>query len=132
MARPKLLRYHSGFTLIELLITVAVIGILAAIAYPLYTGYVEQARRSDGQSMLMQTAGRLERCYTASSSYQGCIAGLDDGGLESADGHYTITASTLTASTYTLSASPNGAQADDSCGSLTLDSRGARTPDGCW
>lgn len=129
MPSPKPQRCQSGFTLIELMIAVVVIGILAAIAYPRYTGYVEQARRTDGHAGLMEAAQQLERCYTVQSSYSGCSFRS-----ESPDGHYEITAGDggPAASTYTLTATPKGAQANDSCGNLTLDNRGARTPDGCW
>lgn len=44
------------------MITVVIIGILAAIAYPSYQEQVRKSRRADG--MLMQTAQELERCYT--------------------------------------------------------------------
>ncbi|RTR01577.1 type IV pilin protein [Halomonas nitroreducens] len=67
-------RRQAGFTLIELMIVVAVIGILASIAYPRYTGYVERARVSDGQSGLMQAAQEMERCYTIHGTYkQSCL-----------------------------------------------------------
>ncbi|WP_021029271.1 type IV pilin protein [Litchfieldella anticariensis] len=132
MTSRETLKRQSGFTLIELMIVVVVVAILASIAYPLYSGYLERARRTDGQSMLMQVAGHLERCYTVNSSYQNCISALASGGMASEDGHYTVTATSLSASTFTLSAAPKGAQAADSCGNLTLNQRGERTPDDCW
>ncbi|GGY03682.1 pilus biosynthesis protein [Litchfieldella qijiaojingensis] len=109
-----------------------VIAILASIAYPHYTDHVERARRVDGQSMLMQVASRLERCYTASSSYEGCVPGLDSSGMASESGHYTVTATTLTSTTFALSAIPQEGQAGDRCGSLSLNHRGERAPDDCW
>src|SRR5690554_3899978 len=62
-------RRSAGFTLIELMIAVAIIGILASIAYPSYQRYVERSRLSDGQAGLTQAAGEMERCYTQNYSY---------------------------------------------------------------
>jgi prepilin-type N-terminal cleavage/methylation domain-containing protein len=42
----------SGFTLVEVLITLAILGILAAIAYPIYTGYITNAKRSEARTNL--------------------------------------------------------------------------------
>ena len=58
-----------GFTLIELMIVVAVVGILAAIAYPSYTDSVRKARRTDAKSALTEAAQKLEIFYARNSSY---------------------------------------------------------------
>jgi type IV pilus assembly protein PilE len=128
---------EGGFTLIEVMITVVIIGILAAIAYPSYTRHVQEARRMDAQAMLVETAGRLERCYTTTNDYRyrnrenaDCV---DFSNLESEEAFYEIAAPTLTASTYTLTATPKGAQASDSeCEPIQLTHQGVRTPDACW
>ncbi|WP_306766795.1 type IV pilin protein [Halomonas sp. LBP4] len=122
-------RRAAGFTLIELMIAVAVIAILAAIAYPSYTRYVQEARRTDAMSALTSIAGQLERCYTVSSDYTGCVTFP----VDSEEGFYSVTA-TLTASTYTLQAAPQGAQSGDSCGNFTLNHQGVRGAGGtdCW
>ncbi|MBB3231875.1 type IV pilus assembly protein PilE [Halomonas stenophila] len=135
-------RHQAGFTLIELMITVAVIGILAAIAYPSYTQYVQKARRTDAMSALGSVASRLERCYTVSSDYtdDGSSSGCVTFPVTSDEGFYSVTATTLTSSTYTLKAAPQGAQAGDDCSNFTLNHQGMRgneqndgtTIDECW
>ena len=122
---------YAGFTLIELMIVVAIVAILAAIAFPSYARYVEQARRADAKSALMDAAQRLERCYTQTNTYVGCTVAAT-----SPDGYYTITAPTQTATAFTLSAAPTGVQTDSPCGTYTLDSDGTRGSGGdndrCW
>jgi len=51
---------QAGFTLIELMIVVAIVGILAAIAYPSYQGYIERTNRADMMSEMQQIASRIE------------------------------------------------------------------------
>ena len=55
---------QQGITLIELLIVVAIVGILSAIAYPAYQGYVENSRRTVAQGELLELAQWMERQYT--------------------------------------------------------------------
>ncbi len=125
---------QSGFTLIELMIVVAIIGIIAAIAYPSYTDYVDRARRSDAQGALMGLAAAMERHYATNNSYQGAASGGADTGapaiypdevpLDGNNKYYDLTIQSAAASSFTLRATPKGAQAGD--GMLELDSTGVR------
>lgn len=130
---------HSGFTLIELMIVVAIIGILAAIAYPSYQNHVEKTRRSVAQADLMELAQWMERRYTASYDYRDVTDNpelpFDESPRDSNATFYNISFDgDVQRNSFTLQAEPTGPQASDSCGTLTLDSTGATTADatGCW
>ena len=128
-----------GFTLIELMIVVVVIAILAAIAYPSYQNQVQKTRRADAQTGLLQAAQLLERCFTRTNTYVGCGLPTYNGAQTSPDGFYAISFADgePTATTFELEAAPQGPQAQDPCGTLTLTHVGERDSDGnaadrCW
>lgn len=139
-ARSFVPRSVSGVTMIELLIVVVIVGILAAVAYPMYRENVRAGRRTDAMAALQTTQQVLERCYTRFGAYNnaGCATGLP---FTTAKGFYTISAvGSITASAFTLAATPQGAQASDSrCGVLRLYSTGVQGSQGaatdtnkCW
>ena len=140
MSRYK--RIHSlsstGFTLIELMIVVAIVGILASIAYPSYTEHVAKSRRADAQTALMELAQFMERRYTSVGSYlDGANAPtlpFTEAPKEGAGKFYDLTLSAITATSYTLSAAPKGAAASDKCGTMTLTNTGAKGAalTDCW
>lgn len=122
-------RDASGFTLIELVIVVAIVGILATIAFPSYQQYIVQSRRAEAQSYMMELALRQERFRAAQSTYAS-TTGLSVNNSS----FYTFTASGTTESAYTIVATPQGAQAtrDTACAQLTLDQSGTKLPAACW
>jgi type IV pilus assembly protein PilE len=141
-------RQQNGFTLIELMVTVAIVGILASIAYPAYQDSVTKSRRRDVEGVLLDLSNVMERYFTVNNTYGG-VAGTTatpaDTGTPNTDiykippgakTYYTVTISVATATTYTLSAAPisTGPQAHDSCGTLGITQTGAKTPTtaGCW
>ena len=146
---PKPLSRASGFTLVELMITVAIVGILAAIALPSYSAYIARARRADARTQLVQAAQFMQRFYAANDQYDqdraansvlGSSVGMPDNLRRSptdsaaiyqlntsiaAAGNYTATV-TATAFTLTMAPVAGGAAAKDACGMFTLTSTGIR------
>lgn len=113
-------RYSQGFTLIEVMIVVAIVGILSSIAYPSYTEYVRRSHRSDARAGLLQAQQWLERVATATGSYPAETA-FPNTLKTVSNGRYDISyAPSNPLGTYTLKATPKGAQSGDKCGIYTL------------
>lgn len=136
----------TGFTLIELLIAVAVVGILAAIAYPAYQNSVRKSRRADAKTALLDLAQREERymaqysVYTDDATKLGYSSAFPLAVQSGGQSYYSIAKPTLTNSNaaFSATATPSGGQASDSCGSYTIDNTGAQSVSGsssgtsCW
>jgi len=109
-------KINKGFTLIELMIVVAVIGILAGIAYPSYQDYILRAKRGDGKAAILSAQLAQEK-YRANN-----ITYLAVASTASSDGNYnyavTIGAGALASTNYIITATP--VFTDAKCGNLVL------------
>lgn len=133
-----------GVTLIELMIAVAVVAILASIAYPAYQDQVRKSRRSAAQAVMMEVAQKqmqifLDRRSYAAATNTAAIQGaplrvaVDSAVSSYYDLSVTVTTPSNAPPTFTVTAAPKGAQASDKCGTMTIDQVNAKTPaTGCW
>jgi type IV pilus assembly protein PilE len=134
MRVPTRGRREAGMTLIELLTVVAIVGILAAIAYPSYRRFVMQTNRTDATRTLQLAAQSLERCYSANFTYTpagGCnVLGtpmkLGPNPMQTPNNYYTVTVTILGPQDYTIRAAATAApqSSDSQCKSFTLASSG--------
>jgi len=130
-----------GFTLIEVMITVAIIGILAAIAIPNYTRYITQGNRTAAESFMFEVASMQERYLVDNRAYGANLTALGYTTLPaSVAPNYQITVTATAAPpAYLITATPVNGQAnqDTACGVLTLNNTGDKTaagttPSNCW
>jgi type IV pilus assembly protein PilE len=134
MIRLRGTRDEHGITLIELLAVVAIVAILAAIAIPVYTGYMQRARRADAKTALEQMRASQEMHRAERGGYSTDIVALrttwSAPGARAGDYDISFTG-TLNANSFTAQAVPwNGRQISD--GTLTINHRGVKSPADKW
>jgi len=124
----------KGFTLIEVMITVVIVAILAAIAYPSYRQYIIRSDRAAAQSVMMDIANREQQFLMANRAYADKATVAASGfSLDSdlaAKYDWGITVGTGTVPSFTITFTPKGSQASDV--TLTLNHQGVKTPADKW
>lgn len=135
----------KAFTLIELMIVVAIIGIIAAIAYPSFSEYTKKARRSDGKAAMLSVLIAQKKYRGNCPSYasnlgaaNNCTSSTVKASATTENDYYTISLSGANGNSLTITATAKGVQtSDSSCTPLTItvnasNPKGLKGPDGCW
>jgi type IV pilus assembly protein PilE len=139
-SRPPFRSVNRGFTLIEVMITVAIIGILSAIALPMYSDYIRRGRIPEAISNLAGTQVRLEQYFQDAKSYlNGTACGV---AAPVAGKYFNFSYTVCNATAYTLQASGYGSMAGFN---YTIDQDGNKatltglpsgwtppSPNNCW
>lgn len=132
-------RRFRGFTLIELMIAVAIVAILAAIAYPSFDDAVRKSRRGQAKADMLEYAQMLERFHSVNNTYVGFALPVAQSPREAGStARYTLALTTQTATAFVITATAQGGQANDRCGNLGISNAGVKTRTGsvplseCW
>lgn len=117
------MKRELGFTLLELMVVVAIVAIIAAIAFPLYTESVHKSHRSEAYQILNDLTLKEEKYRSNNATYGTCDLALNPdtcSGVNGRTSYYNLAITgTPDGTTYTATATPKGAQANDRCGKYT-------------
>ena len=125
---------QGGFTLIELMITVAIVAILAMIAYPGYSAQMIKGRRSAAEAVLLDIAQREQQYMLDARSYAATVTALNTTVPANVTSYYTITIAPTAGppATFVATATPLAGTAQASDITLSINNAGVKTPSATW
>lgn len=144
------LHRQRGVTLLELMIVVVIIAIVASVAFPSYTQYLINAKRTAAKAIILQVADRQEQFFADNKQYATTMTALgftanpfaiDENGsvvaVTSGDRIYSVSLTNTGATTFTVQATPQeGMTRDTDCGNMTMTHTGIKGNSGsstdCW
>lgn len=114
------MKRYAGFTLIELMVVIAIVGILAAVALPMFGEQMAKGRRSEAIATLTDLQLRQEQWRANHATYGTLAEVTGTATFNTAQEHYDFSVSANDGTDVLLTATPKGAQVGDRCGNFTL------------
>jgi type IV pilus assembly protein PilE len=123
-------RQAAGFSLLELMIVIAIVAILAAVAYPSYQQHIVRTNRAAAQQYLLEATSLQHQYILDNRSYATTLAALGSSPATAISDNYTVTVTGVDNSasppTFTLQAAPKSGSTQQGSDTLTVNHLGQK------